>query len=108
VAKKRRPPPPVPAECANCGDTFPAGRAACPHCGSDAQTGWKAGDEVDYQSLDVPDQFDEDDYREAIEGLRPDRQRVWTSRQMRIFVVGALLLAAMIVPALIALSRMRW
>jgi hypothetical protein len=105
VPRKRTPPAPA-AECPQCGATFPAGRRACPSCGSDAETGWKSGDEVEYQSLDVPDAFDEDDYRAAIEGLHPADVSKWSSRKVRMFVVGIVLLAAMIVPALFALARM--
>jgi hypothetical protein len=102
--KPRRAPPP--AECPNCGESFPAGRPACPHCGSDAEAGWQDGDEVEYQSLDVPDAFDEDDYRAAIEDLHANRPALWSSRQVRIFLIGGLLLAALIVPALVALWRL--
>lgn len=42
-------------ECPHCGATFAAGRLACPECGSDAGTGWKSGEEIDYQSVDLPD-----------------------------------------------------
>ena len=42
-------------ECPNCGEEFPAGRLACPECGSDAETGWKDSEEIDYQSIDLPD-----------------------------------------------------
>ena len=42
-------------ECPNCGEEFPAGRLACPECGSDAETGWKDAEEIDYQSIELPD-----------------------------------------------------
>jgi hypothetical protein len=42
-------------ECPNCGAEFPAGRLACPECGSDANTGWKSGEEIDYQAVSLPD-----------------------------------------------------
>ncbi len=42
-------------ECPNCGESFSARRLACPECGSDANTGWKDADEIDYQAVDLPD-----------------------------------------------------
>ncbi|MHC4078786.1 MAG: hypothetical protein ACYST0_10160 [Planctomycetota bacterium] len=42
--------------CPECGAEFPAGRLACPECGSDAETGWKDEEEVQYQSVDLPDE----------------------------------------------------
>ena len=38
-----------------CGTEFRAGRLACPECGSDAETGWKSSEEIDYQSVELPD-----------------------------------------------------
>ncbi|MEZ5963535.1 MAG: hypothetical protein R3F56_06785 [Planctomycetota bacterium] len=42
-------------ECAHCGHLFRAGRPACPECGSDASTGWKSSDDIDYLSVELPD-----------------------------------------------------
>jgi hypothetical protein len=41
--------------CPNCGESFPAGRLACPGCGSDAETGWRESEDIDYMSLDLPE-----------------------------------------------------
>ena len=41
--------------CPECGARFPHGRLACPECGSDAETGWKDEEEIQYQSIDIPD-----------------------------------------------------
>jgi hypothetical protein len=41
--------------CPECGTEFPAGRLACPECGSDAQTGWKDEEEIQYQSVELPE-----------------------------------------------------
>ena len=41
--------------CPNCGESFPAGRLACPECGSDAETGWKDQEEIDYESVELPE-----------------------------------------------------
>ena len=46
-------------ECPHCGTVFRAGRLACPECGSDANTGWKSADEIEYQSVEIPDYYDE-------------------------------------------------
>ena len=42
------------ASCPECGAEYPAGRLACPECGSDAETGWKDEEEIQYQSIDLP------------------------------------------------------
>ncbi|MEC7726130.1 MAG: hypothetical protein VYD05_11485, partial [Planctomycetota bacterium] len=33
----------------------------CRECGSDASTGWKSSDEIDYQSIEIPDGYGPDD-----------------------------------------------
>lgn len=106
--ERRRPRRPQPAEetCPQCGETFPSGRAACPHCGSDAQTGWKSAEEVDYQAVDVPDAFDDEDHAAAVADLPGGRAAFWRSRKGRLAVVGIVLVAAMTVPALVALWRL--
>jgi hypothetical protein len=38
---------------------FRAGKAACPHCGSDAETGWADADEIEYQSVEIPDFYED-------------------------------------------------
>ena len=46
---------PTYAECPHCGVLVRVGRLACPSCGSDASTGWKSEEEIDYQSIEIPD-----------------------------------------------------
>ena len=41
--------------CPECGAEFPRGRLACPECGSDAETGWKDEEEIQYQAIEIPD-----------------------------------------------------
>lgn len=41
--------------CPECGAEFPLGRLACPECGSDAETGWKDEEEIQYQAVEIPD-----------------------------------------------------
>ena len=48
-------PGPEPFECPHCGAPVPRGRLACPECGSDAQTGWQSSEEIDYQSVELPE-----------------------------------------------------
>jgi len=47
--------------CPNCGEPVPWKAKACPHCGSDENTGWS---ENTY--LDSVDLYDEDDYQETL------------------------------------------
>jgi predicted RNA-binding Zn-ribbon protein involved in translation (DUF1610 family) len=44
-------------ECPNCGAAVRMGAAVCRECGSDANTGWQSDEEVDYQSLDLPEGY---------------------------------------------------
>lgn len=44
-------------ECPNCGAEVAANARACRECGSDASTGWKDADEIDYQSVEIPDGY---------------------------------------------------
>jgi uncharacterized OB-fold protein len=46
-------------DCPNCGAFVPRGRLACPECGSDENTGWKSSEEVEYQSVDIPDHYED-------------------------------------------------
>lgn len=97
---------PRPAEtCPNCGDAFPAGRPACPHCGADAATGWRSGDEIEELAVALPE-FDAEDERRVLHEASPGDVRLWSSRQFRLFVIGAILVAAMVVPLLLALRRL--
>jgi len=47
-------------ECPHCGETFRSGLRACPHCGSDAETGWAAPEEIEYQSVEIPDWYEDE------------------------------------------------
>jgi hypothetical protein len=46
-------------ECPHCGAEVRPGRRSCPECGSDAATGWQSSEEIDYQSLEVPEGYGE-------------------------------------------------
>lgn len=43
--------------CPNCGAEVAAKAVVCRECGSDANTGWQSAEEIDYQSLDLPDGY---------------------------------------------------
>ena len=51
--------------CPVCGTEFRAGRLACPECGSDANTGWKSQEELDYTAVELPDDEVEGEFDEA-------------------------------------------
>ncbi len=55
--------------CPNCGEVFSADRLACPECGSDENTGWKDSEEIAYQSVDIPDFYE--DPNESSPGFSP-------------------------------------
>ena len=55
---------------------MPRGARACPECGSDEETGWADGEELDYAGTDIPDAYDPDEWeREAEERSVADRTR---------------------------------
>lgn len=47
--------------CPACGEEVPAGAKACPHCGSDDETGWS-----DKTYLDGVELYDGDDYQDSL------------------------------------------
>ncbi len=46
-------------DCPNCGEPVEDDATFCPHCGSDAETGWKP--DVDYYSLELPGEDETDE-----------------------------------------------
>jgi hypothetical protein len=44
-------------ECPNCGADVAVGAKVCRECGSDDSTGWQSSEEIDYQSIDIPDGY---------------------------------------------------
>ena len=77
-------------ECPHCGADVVVGSKVCRECGSDANTGWQSSEEIDYQSIEVPDGY----------GPEPDTapRRGWG---MRAFAVLLALLVAYLVLNLI-------
>ena len=77
----RRKAKPVLEECPHCGARFRAGRAACPECGSDAVTGWRESEDIDYLSVEIPDT-----YEELVQGRPP---RHWLTAVVLVFLILA-------------------
>jgi hypothetical protein len=80
--------------CAHCGALIPASARACRECGSDAETGWKDGEERFLASIDLPD-FDEEDYR-AVVGEIEGRVGAGARRPRWVIWVTWILLAALV------------
>ena len=72
--------------CPNCGAQFRAGRLACPECGSDANTGWRDAEDIDYQSVEIPDTYEE------FIGAVPPRRPLWP-RLVAVVLITAFVLA---------------
>ncbi|HYJ05672.1 MAG TPA: hypothetical protein VEX43_11095 [Chthoniobacterales bacterium] len=65
--------PEAPEQCPVCGEDVPRGSLACPECGADHNSGWRA-DAENYDGLDLPeDDFDHDDFvqREFGSSIKP-------------------------------------
>ncbi len=77
-------------ECPHCGADVPIGSAACKECGSDTDTGWQSQEEIDYQSLDLPEGY--------AAGQEGHPGEVFTTRRSPWFyVIAALLVLAMVI-----------
>ena len=70
--------------CGHCGADVLVGSKSCRECGSDADTGWQSAEEVDYQSVEIPDVYGDDAH-----ALPPSRTPRWV-------VVTALLLVVLL------------
>jgi len=85
--------------CSHCGELYREGRLSCPHCGSDAETGWSA---EDYSSeFDLPDGgMDDEGYARFLEteGLAGPRKR---SRPSTAWVIWILILGAILLVLLL-------
>jgi hypothetical protein len=75
--------------CPQCAGEFPSGRLACPHCGSDAQTGWSEGGD-DHS-------FTDDDYDEVVADIqgRDDLDSPKWRRRKRVIVVTGLVIVGL-------------
>ena len=88
--------------CPQCAGEFPAGRLACPHCGSDAQTGWSEGGD-DYE-------FTDDDYEEVVANIqgRDELDSPKWRRRKRLVVVTGLLIVFLFVFYLVVHGSAGW
>jgi hypothetical protein len=83
--------------CPHCGAQVDIRASSCRECGSDASTGWQDSEEVDYQSLDLPEGYAVDgDERASPIGAR---SRVW-------FWVALVLLLTVLTYATVVVLRM--
>lgn len=77
--------------CPHCGEPVADDNAQmCPHCGSDDETGWRG--DVDYHSLEIPEEWDERDTKRALLGLPASA----LSRRSRGFLCAIAVLAGVI------------
>ena len=83
-------------ECTHCGADVAVGSKVCRECGSDASTGWQSSEEVDYQSLDLPDGYASDAMHPG--GPVSTKPKTW-------IVVTALVLVAVLVAVWVGLGR---
>ena len=84
--------------CPHCNETFPAGRLACPHCGSDAETGWSEDGLTGY-STSLPEEFTDEDYEDVLRGIHEDltgERPPMTGRQITMLVIALVTLAAFV------------
>lgn len=72
-------------ECPNCGADVAVGAKACRECGSDALTGWQSSEEIDYQSLDLPEGHATHDEHPG--GAVPSKTRTWIVVTAAVLVV---------------------
>ena len=63
-------------ECQHCGADVLVGSIVCKECGSDASTGWQSAEEIDYQSLDLPEGYANDENHPG-GGRLPERRSPW-------------------------------
>lgn len=73
-------------ECPHCGAPIDARRVSCPECGSDAATGWRSSEDIDYESIELPDD-------EVVEGssARPPSW-IWIAALLALLGMAALAL----------------
>ena len=84
----RRRPAAADFECPQCGALVKAGAAACRECGSDAGTGWQSSEEIDYQSLELPD--------DAVPAPATRTERAHASRWFALVVIVAVAAFALV------------
>ena len=84
-------------ECPNCGAEVVVGKKVCRECGSDASTGWQSSEEIDYQSIDIPDGYGPDGFGPHGGGQGAAGRELPPASQARwVTVVAIVLVAAMV------------
>jgi len=79
--------------CPACGAEVPGNARACPECGADEKTGWSPDTIYDGTDIEDLDEFDYDDWkRREVDGRRQQR----TKRQWFWWVIGLLILGALV------------
>ena len=73
-------------DCPHCGADVTEGRLACRECGSDIETGWGDPQEIDYQSVDLGDEFSEEE-----KAQKNGRQKLIASILIAGFPIGLVL-----------------
>jgi predicted ATP-dependent serine protease len=80
--------------CPHCGAEVAVTAKVCRECGSDADTGWQSTEEVEYQSLDLPQGYRADEAHES-NALPPSRPSKWfvfvVLLMLVLFVLGRVL-----------------
>ena len=84
---------PATFNCPQCGYAVRAGRTSCPACGSDAETGWRSSEDVDYLSADIPDD-------EPLDEGRNGASHNSTVARLGVILLVVLLVVAISIPLL--------
>ena len=93
--------------CDYCGERFRSSRPSCPHCGSDAQTGWKDDDEIDAASVDLGT-MDDEGYEDFLrrEGLAEEpTDRPNSGPRWGLALLGILIVIVSVIYILVAAQR---
>ena len=80
-----------PEVCPVCGEDVPRGALACPECGADHNSGWRA-DAAGYDGVDLPEEFDYEEFTRKEFGSSPKPAGVRTIWWLTAIAVLALIL----------------
>jgi hypothetical protein len=73
--------------CPNCGEEVPDDAGACPHCGSDAETGWSPDEDDAGAEFPTPEDAADADDADTEDEVRPPERR-GVSNPFAFFVAG--------------------
>lgn len=87
----------MPELCPNCGESLPRNAKFCRECGSDAKTGWRSSEDIEYDSIELPEQGDYEEFlqREGLQTRGVQKGRRW------IFLVALILILALFLSLLL-------